>query len=198
MYVYINDVSSYDFTNLKKELKSLPKWRVEKINSLKMDKDKQLSFVAGVMLRNKLIECGYSGEDNNVIINEMGKEVPTRKDLDFSISHSGTKVMLAIDKKPIGCDIQIMDKDGIRIARTFFTASENRILDKAENQKEMFYRIWTIKEAVLKMEGSGLSQSLRSFDVVLRRGKFSIKGKKHIGIISEISENYAYSVAFFK
>lgn len=86
-------------------------------------------------------------------------------DYTFSISHSGSYAICAFneDSSPVGIDIQeyrSLNRDKIR--QRFYTALEK---DPAESP-EMFFRIWSAKEAYIKYTGNGLSEGLDTFSVL--------------------------------
>lgn len=91
--------------------------------------------------------------------------------IDFSISHSENLVACSIciskDQKPlIGIDCEtIYKKDPMTIAERFFTENEIEIITASEDKAKAFTRLWTKKEAYLKLLGKGLSVPLSSFDV---------------------------------
>lgn len=90
--------------------------------------------------------------------------------LRFSLSHCRDQAFLAVsDGLEIGADLeQIRAIDHLDLARRFFHAREvNAIEDPsdAEEQLRAFFRIWTLKEAVVKAMGTGLSTPLDSFAI---------------------------------
>lgn len=99
------------------------------------------------------------------------QEIP----LYFSLSHSGDAVFLAVSEREIGADIQAVTKaDWKKLAKRFYgendlkymeSCGENPVLradDLSENldAREMFYRIWTKKEAYGKLTGEGVPKYL--------------------------------------
>jgi 4'-phosphopantetheinyl transferase len=90
--------------------------------------------------------------------------------LAFNLAHSAGQVVCAVafDRK-IGVDIEFEREslDFIDIARSYFSALETENLMKLPQAegKRLFYRYWTLKEAILKAEGCGLSAPLKTVDV---------------------------------
>ena len=81
--------------------------------------------------------------------------------LSFNLSHAGGRGLLALMKTtPVGVDIERIDRniDCLAIARRYFSSAEERFLQRlpAEKQAIHFFRVWTRKEALLKMLGIGL------------------------------------------
>ena len=74
------------------------------------------------------------------------------KDIFFSVSHSGEKVIVMFSDKEIGCDIEKIGKPNFEISKRFFSENENSLLKNIKSEEEktrMFYRLWTLKESYL-------------------------------------------------
>ncbi len=90
--------------------------------------------------------------------------------IQFNLSHSNTMAILAVSKKhTLGVDIEYADKkvEWAAISRRFFTKNEQSALFKLpeDEQKDAFFKIWTRKEAHMKVTGLGLSLSPTQFEV---------------------------------
>ena len=71
----------------------------------------------------------------------------------FSISHCKEAIAVALDDQPIGIDIEsIRNVDQDLILRTMNEEEQKQIHSNRD-----FTRLWTQKEAILKMEGTGIS-----------------------------------------
>lgn len=88
------------------------------------------------------------------------KEIP----LFFSLSHSREYVFCAFSRQELGADIQFQ-RSGIkleaeeRIVRRFFSESEQKTWQHCVTKKEqeqLFYKLWTRKEAYGKLNGEGI------------------------------------------
>lgn len=84
----------------------------------------------------------------------------------FSISHSADWVLCAVDKAPIGADVQIFRPVDARLVRRICVPEElafveggtplpERLTEAAA--LERFFSLWTAKEAWCKYTGAGLS-----------------------------------------
>lgn len=82
----------------------------------------------------------------------------------FNLSHSGEYVFGAISDREVGVDIQqFRPVDEVRLARRFFSEEEQNALEKCfnrEEQRKLFYRLWTRKEAYGKLTGEGIAASM--------------------------------------
>ena len=97
---------------------------------------------------------------------------PGVEGLRFNISHSGARALIALAQVEVGADIELpRPRRTDDIARRFYAPGEIerlfRLTDAAARQAE-FFRLWTCKEAFLKVTGEGLSRSTRSYEVELR------------------------------
>jgi len=93
--------------------------------------------------------------------------------LQFNLSHSGGWIALAFaSDMEVGIDVQHKDEsrkiDGLKIARRFFHPLENEALSScpADRQADLFYALWTCKEAVVKAMGEGLHGGLEKFSAI--------------------------------
>lgn len=130
-------------------------------------------FVAGrARLRSLLGE--HLGLDPRTLVfvqNEFGKpRLAHHTSVHFSLSHSEDRAVLAVsDTVVIGADIErVRALEHLDLARRYFHPNEVAAilcLPRREEQLEAFFRIWTLKEAVVKSLGTGLSIPLDSFEV---------------------------------
>ena len=83
----------------------------------------------------------------------------------FSISHAGKLSVAAVSAEgELGVDIERVDRerDTERIAGKFFSEAEQKRLDAANDRIMEFYRIWTAKEAMMKLSGGGMTSVMSS------------------------------------
>lgn len=87
----------------------------------------------------------------------------------FNLSHSGDFALLAAAlNTPLGVDIEQKRSltDLEQVAERFFSPAERRVLAQTdETPEDLFFAIWTRKEAVIKALGHGLAMPLTAFDV---------------------------------
>jgi 4'-phosphopantetheinyl transferase len=140
--------------------------RRERLDQLKVEKEKLRSISAGLLFRHAYIDSGKSSkewDEVSIQYGEYGKPyVYGYEEFHYSISHSGDYVLCATDKSEIGADIQKMREWNPRTAKRFFDEGEyTRIIDSTQDeQTKEFYRIWTAKESVAKLSGRGLGAGI--------------------------------------
>lgn len=85
--------------------------------------------------------------------------------LSFNLSHSGERAVLAVAREiPVGIDVEQISRsrDLVGIAQHFFHSSEAEQITSlsAVEQQNLFFRLWTLKEAYFKARGTGISTGL--------------------------------------
>ena len=129
----------------------------------RLTEDRIRSLGAGLLLQAAI---GLSDED--MACEPNGKPYfQERPELAFSLSHSGMLAVLAVSERRCGVDCEEIrtEKESFRfIAQKYFTEEEQQEVfggaDEGEHEEfdaAAFTRIWTKKEAYVKMTGDGLS-----------------------------------------
>ena len=89
--------------------------------------------------------------------------------LSVNLSHTRRMVVAALSTAaPVGVDVEYDDRPApVHIARRFFAPDECAALDALAEpaRSELFWRIWTLKEAWLKARGTGIAGFLASSSV---------------------------------
>lgn len=100
--------------------------------------------------------------------NEFGKpRLADHPGVHFSLSHSQDRALLAVSDGPeVGADLEmIRPVDHLDLARRYFHPEEVAAIERHDDPQRAFFRIWTLKEAVVKAIGLGLSLPLDGFAV---------------------------------
>ena len=102
----------------------------------------------------------------------------------FNLSHSEEKCALVIGKQEaLGIDIENSEKERRfnSLSKRYFSSSEHESIVKLapREQRERFYRLWTLKEAYAKASGNSLAISLgkTSFSLDEENIKFEREGE---------------------
>lgn len=156
--IYLADVSSLIGVSFDAYYEKMPKERKEKIDGVKSEKDKLLSLLAGVLLER--IKSEYDKETDEICVNKNGKPFFKKGDIFFNISHSGTKVCCAVCDCQIGCDIQKIGEYKEKIVKRFFLPTEREYIESSEDKKDAFYRLWTLKESLIKNLGGKITDKV--------------------------------------
>jgi 4'-phosphopantetheinyl transferase len=100
--------------------------------------------------------------------------------IQFNMSHSGEFILFGFSRSPIGVDIEEISSkvDVNRVSCRHFSPDEKKMIETvSEKDKDnMFFEIWTKKEAVIKGIGKGLGIPLYNFSVI-REANGSVRWK---------------------
>jgi 4'-phosphopantetheinyl transferase len=96
--------------------------------------------------------------------------------LSFNLSHSRDLALLAVAAgRHTGVDVEYIRPELVdeRIPERFFSPAEVAALRRLPpgQQKDVFFQVWTRKEAFIKAKGMGLSIPLDQFDVSVTPGE---------------------------
>lgn len=117
-----------------------------------------------------IIKKIYQIEDLQLRYTPMGKpyfsnENNISSEIKISISHSQNHVAIALCKKSsIGVDIEYRQKNidlNSGLIKLVLNSYEYREFENTNNKRDLFFQLWTLKEAILKVIGSGLSIDMR-------------------------------------
>ena len=137
-----------------------------------------LSLGAGALLREALRDAGITGAV--LAVTPTGKPyLKNNENFFFSLSHSGSKVLCAIAEVPIGCDIEEMNTPSSQIADRVLAPEERKLfIDKSrDEQREIFYTLWTGKESYLKLTGEGIVDNLNEISLRVPFESQTIRGR---------------------
>ncbi len=116
----------------------------------------------------------------------------------LSISHSASYAAVAVSDQPVGIDIEHTRKISASVAKKILTPDEylryTQLQDKAEDQGEYLLEKWTQKEAIAKLDGSGV------FTLLPYLSDSSYMQTKGIGIrcFKQPAPGYFLSIAYKK
>lgn len=170
-------------------------YRRKKTDRLRREPDKLRSLAAGALFRYGLerFYCAGKAEDaaagtrtwetagarkfwmemeENVCLDPMGK--PNIEGISFNLSHAGIYVAAAFGAEAVGIDVEGAREASRRIADRFHPEEKAWYEQAGE---DMFYRLWTAKESVMKRDGRGIAMGLGSFSVFSEELKDEIYSK---------------------
>lgn len=170
----------------------------DELASFKNRRRKKEFLTARLMLKKMSRQMGMKGDEFIILKDEMGR--PSGKSgasrYCVSIAHTRDDVFCGITQSTaIGVDLEPVN-------RTVTGALRERILHPAESQslKKMdAVRLWTIKEAFIKLEGCGLRMNMNDVRVQRNKNDFfvQINNDKTAKICSFQAASNWLSVAFY-
>ena len=118
-----------------------------------LEEDELLAVLQARMLREQTPPFSFSYE-----YGEQGKPQIVNFPKKFNLSHSGDYVVCGVSDGEVGVDIQKWVPFKDRTAERFFAKAEWKLLQETDVEKrtELFYRLWSRKEAYGKYTGQGI------------------------------------------
>lgn len=93
--------------------------------------------------------------------NEHGKPfLVHHPNVHFNLSHCKNGIAVVVDHTPVGIDIESVRRVDDALMRYTMNDEELAAIQKSEDPTSSFIALWTQKEAVLKLRGTGISTDL--------------------------------------
>lgn len=157
--VYVDD-HIWDF-DLEAALRDISEQRREQALRFKHEQGRRQSVLAYLLLKKALFQEYGITENPLFEYGEHGKpSLVDHPDIYFNLSHCAEAVACAVDKVPVGIDVESVRPLKESLARYTMSDSELQVIHSAENPSMAFTRFWTMKEACLKLTGEGLRDRL--------------------------------------
>lgn len=99
----------------------------------------------------------YNEHDKPFMQNVLGERI---EGVDFSISHCKNAIAVVLSDRPVGVDVESFRHAEDALLRRTMNSREQEEVRAAADPAEAFTRLWTRKEAVLKLRGTGLVDDL--------------------------------------
>lgn len=144
------------------------------------------------------IQFCYSAHGKPALVSEDAR------DLSFNLSHSKGTALFAVFQQPVGIDVEWIDPQ-IRaeaIARRSFSVQEQSELAGLSQaaQQAKFFRLWTRKEAAIKLFGGRLFVGLNRYSVVGQPQGFwlqlSAQESERSGWLQDLAVEQGFAAAF--
>jgi len=103
-------------------------------------------------------------KEKDISCNAWGKPYLRGHGPCFNLSHSGDYVLMAVDDRNVGADIEKNGCVNYSAAARVFTAEELKWMDEAPERR--FYALWTMKESVMKLDGRGFQLASERISVL--------------------------------
>ena len=150
----------YDF-DLDVALQSIPEQRRLYALRYQQERDRRLSVKAYLLLCQGLREKYGICEMPLFNYTQNGKPLlQGYPNIHFNISHCNHAVICVIDNHPIGVDIESIKEYDAELLPHTMNLEEQEQIRHAANPAIEFTRLWTMKEAVLKLTGKGITNTL--------------------------------------
>ena len=183
--VYI-DEHIMDF-DLDAALQQISEQRREQALRFKFERGQRTCVLAYLLLR-KALRQEYGIHENPIFeYNAHGKpSIIGHPDIHFNLSHCREAVACAVSPHPIGIDVESVSRYNDSVA--LYTMNDRELQQIAADPRPdvAFIRLWTMKEARLKLTGEGITDDLKSALADSARYRFTT--------IEQLERNYIYTV----
>ena len=183
--VYIDDhINDFD---LQAALATISVQRREQAMKFKFEQGQRTCVLAYLLLKRALRE-EYGLRENPVFdYGEHGKPfIVGHPDIHFNLSHCHEAVACVVADHPVGIDVESVReyKDGV--VEYTMNPQELALIAAAERPDAAFVRLWTMKEARLKLTGEGITNDIKQALADSHRYRFTT--------VERLDHNYIYTV----
>ena len=182
--LYLND-NIQDFC-LEKALQQLSEQRREQALRFKYELG-QRTCAAAYLLLCEGLRKEYGIEEKPFFeYGEHGKPfIVGHPEIHFNLSHCREAVICMLSDRPVGVDVESVREYKDSLVRYTMNKDEVEQILQAKRPDIEFIRFWTMKEAVLKLSGEGISNDLK--------GVLNSLSSKLTTVVSP-DERYVYSI----
>ena len=161
--LYLNaHIQSYSDSDIERLMKQLPEWRQEQALRFSHKEGRRECVLAYLELVRGLSEEFGIREPQAFHYNEHGKpSLADHPEIHFSLSHCRVAVGCLLSKSPCGLDIERLHPIRQSVVDYAMNEAERSQIAMADEREIAFLRLWTQKEAVLKLRGTGIAEGLR-------------------------------------
>lgn len=171
MHIFLSE-EIWDF-NLATALEEISEQRREQALKFKHELGQRLCVLAYQLLKRGLKEVYGIDENPLFIYNEYGKpSIAGHPEIFFNLSHCKEAAICVVSDRPVGVDVESVRSFNDSLVRYTMNEDEVREIEAAEDRAVAFIRLWTKKEAALKLEGTGISKDMK---LVLRQRKLDFE-----------------------
>ena len=149
--------------DLEAALGEISEQRREQALKFKFELGQRLCVLAYQLLKQGLRE-EYGITENPVFeYNEHGKpSIVGHPEIHFSLSHCKEAAACVISDHPVGIDVESIREYKEGLAHYAMNDEEVRQIEASGHPAAAFIRLWTMKEATLKLIGTGISDDLKT------------------------------------
>ena len=181
--LYLNDhISNLD---IESALGLLPPERIEHVLSYRRISDRRQHVAAWLLLRHGLLKEYGLAEVPPLAYGPSGKPFfPTHPHIHFNLSHCSEGAICALSCEAVGVDIERIRTYDEKLAQYTMNEQEMQEINASADPATSFIRFWTMKEAVLKCDGSGIRNDMRGV----------LSGNEPLTTVVSADCRYVYSV----
>lgn len=175
----------WDF-DLGEALRGISEQRREQALKFKYELGQRLCVLAYQLLKEGLQQA-YSITDNPIFeYNEHGKpSIVGHPDIFFNLSHCKEAVVCVVSDQPVGVDVESIREYKESLVNYTMNDEEIGQIKSAENPASAFIRLWTMKEATMKLIGTGISNDMKTVIDTTRYKYTTVNRQRYIYTVCE-------------
>lgn len=184
--IYLNDdIAGFD---LEAALPLLSDQRREQTLKFKFEQGRKTCAMAYLLLCEGLRREYGIGEKPVFEYGEHGKpSLVGHPEIHFNLSHCRQAVICAVSDRPVGVDVESVREFHDSLVRYTMNDREVEQIARSSDPRWEFIRLWTMKEAVLKLSGTGISDNIKDVLTGLRHSIETVENRQR---------GYVYSVVY--
>lgn len=154
------EIWSFD---LEAALGEISEQRREQALKFKYELGQRLCVLAYQLLKQALRK-EYGITENPIFeYNEHGKpSIVGHPEIFFNLSHCKEAAVCVVSDQPVGVDVESIREYREGLVRYSMNDEEVREIESSEHPERAFIHLWTMKEASLKLIGTGISNDLKT------------------------------------
>ena len=193
IYIY-TDIPSISDADLQKALDRLPDWRREQALRFKHTLGQKECTYSYLMLCEGLKREYGLAVQPHFQIGEHGKpalqECPQ---IHFNISHCKAGIAVALGDVPVGIDIEAIGRMNDSLARYVLNETEYARMLQSDNPAIEFTKFWTMKEAVAKLTGQGITDHLKQLLSIYNNVEIATEVHAEKGFVLSVAYNGSFN-----
>ena len=147
-------------------LDQMPQSIQERVARYRKLQNKYQLVYGRLLLKKLLLDIGAHEFDLDFVQYDAFQKPYWKKGVDFSIAHSGKVIGCALSTiGSIGLDIEQIQTIDVNNFQHILNKKDYQYLRSSEDLPTNFFTIWTIKEAVSKADGRGLSMDVQQLEI---------------------------------
>lgn len=160
---FVKNIDDIDESLVNTCVSFFPEWRKQQMMAYKFSKGRVKNAVAYLLLVKALRDVGVFNELPDFYYNEHKKPfLKNYKGWFFNISHCKSAVCCAFSDQQIGVDIEEVREYKESLANYVCNEKELQQLSCSDTKADDFYKLWTQKEAVFKLMGTGITGEIKN------------------------------------
>jgi len=183
--IYIDDhINGFD---LETALTLLSEQRREQALKFRFEQGRRTCVLAYLLLMRGLRQEFGIEEKPLFEYGEHGKpRIVGHPEVHFNLSHCRQAVVCAVSHQPVGVDVESVREYKESLIDYTMNVDEQALIRRAERPEVAFTRLWTQKEALLKLTGEGISRDLKT--VLSQASGVSFT------TVERLDKNYIYTI----